>query len=608
MGRICERATSRGLVALVLLAASSIGCRGAERVEPPKPAQESAPPPPAEAPAPSSAEAPPKPRDRKGTGASQGTEHAVLDGLRWLARHQNDDGSWGAASMRSHCPDSTPCYDARLTPKDWFDVGLTSLALLCFLDAGFSQESKQDVVDTVNGERHRIGEIVKKGLDWLRDRQKADGSFTADRPFMYNEAIATMALAKSFELTRNRDWNEPAQKAIEFIEAAQRLNPSGEGLCGWRYESRNEIEARPGFQGPVADTSVTAWCVLALEAGRLAGLEVKPESMQGAMEFCRYVTADNGLVGYIDKKSAGATVSGPFDSQFKYHPTTMSALGMGIRIFATHDPNDPVLPLAAKRIVQDLPAVSEDHASIDYYYWHFASLALHQLDGPESPSKSGKYWNPWARAMVDSVLSLQDHTANACSNGGWILSDRWGNYSGAGPLYNTAMNVLTLETFYAYQNSFAIAAYVGAAAPELKLIDDQDSVFTLSDHRGSVVLLDFWTPDAARGEDYVGPRRELVTRLQGKPFVLLSLPLDSDDHWEDTEPPPGPQVRGTPMWRCSRLIGMDDPIRSKFTVSKRVSVVVDATGIVRAASGNWSRTTAFVERLLDELEKEPKPK
>jgi hypothetical protein len=148
---------------------------------------------------------------------------------------------------------------------------------------------------------------------------------------------------------------------------------------------------------------------MALEAGRLAGLEVKPESMRGAMDFCRFVTAANGLVGYIDKQSAGATVSGPFDSQFKYHPTTMSALGMCIRIFATHDPNDPFLPLAAKRIVQDPPSVSEDHSSIDYYYWHFASLALYQLDGPDGASKSGKYWKPWARAMVDSLLSLQDH-------------------------------------------------------------------------------------------------------------------------------------------------------------------------------------------------------
>jgi hypothetical protein len=56
--------------------------------------------------------------------------------------------------------------------------------------------------------------------------------------------------------------------------------------------------------------------------------------------------------------------------------------------------------------------------------------------------------------MVDAVTSLQDHTERACSNGGWILSDRWGNYSGVGPLYNTAMNVLTLEVYYRYENAF----------------------------------------------------------------------------------------------------------------------------------------------------------
>jgi hypothetical protein len=35
-----------------------------------------------------------------------------------------------------------------------------------------------------------------------------------------------------------------------------------------------------------------------------------------------------------------------------------------------------------------------------------------------------------------------------------MKSDRWGNYSGAGPLYNTAINVLTLEVYYRYENAF----------------------------------------------------------------------------------------------------------------------------------------------------------
>ena len=54
------------------------------------------------------------------------------------------------------------------------------------------------------------------------------------------------------------------------------------------------------------------------------------------------------------------------------------------------------------------------------------------------------------KAMVEAVLGLQDGAERACTRGGWIQSDRWGSYSGAGPLYDTALNVLTLEVYYRY--------------------------------------------------------------------------------------------------------------------------------------------------------------
>jgi len=101
--------------------------------------------------------------------------------------------------------------------------------------------------------------------------------------------------------------------------------------------------------------------------------------------------------------------------------------------------------MAAKRIVTDLPRATEDHASIDHYYWHCATLALLEYDGPDRPHRSGKYWNPWQTALLEVLLPLQDHKENACSNGGWLVSDRWASYTGAGPLYDTAMSVLTLE-------------------------------------------------------------------------------------------------------------------------------------------------------------------
>ena len=380
-------------------------------------------------------------------------EQAILDGLRWLARHQNPDGSWGALALESRCVGDARCSDPTLRASDHYDEGLTGLALVCFLSAGFEPRSEANLVDAVSGRIYPIGETIRKGLEWLRGRQHPDGSFSQYRPFMYSEALSTMAMAEAFGITRDPHWGESAQKGVDFLQASQRLNPDGSGAWGWRYSSRTELvelrgpasEAAQAKELSDSDTSVTGMCMLALTRAHRHGLKVAKDTRAGAMEFCKFVTANDGLVGYLDAKSAGAIVTGPFDARFTYHPTTMSALAMCIRIGVESNPDDPFLSLAAKRIVQDLPDASEDHVSIDYYYWLWGTLALDGLDGPTGIKRTGRYWKPWEQALHRESPSLQDRTENACSHGGWLVSDRWGSYSGAGPIYNTAMNVLTLE-------------------------------------------------------------------------------------------------------------------------------------------------------------------
>ena len=411
---------------------------------------------------------PPGGGGRPPLGPTFAIDKAVRDGLVWLCRHQNDDGSWSPRSLPELCDARSRCYDETLRSNDHYDVGVTSLALLCFLGAGFTHQSQLWLVDPLRDERHRVGEVVTRGLKWLRARQNPDGSFSGDRAFMYNEALATMALSEAYGLSGYRYWRDPAQRGVDFLQRAQRPSPSGSGLWGWRYASREEIEdprrgtGDPGYAKELydADTSVTAWCVMALKSAQLSKLAVEPASLDGAVEFCNFVTAplgdQGGLVGYVDAASAGRVVSGPFDERFTYHPTTMSALGMCIRIFARHDATDPFLEAAAQRIAADLPAVTKDRASVDYYYWYYASLALNQLDGPDSPrrSTSGRYWNRWNGAMNEALLGLQDHSEAACSRGGWIVNDRWGSYSATGPIYATALAVLTLEVYYRYPNAF----------------------------------------------------------------------------------------------------------------------------------------------------------
>jgi Prenyltransferase and squalene oxidase repeat len=384
----------------------------------------------------------------------------VLDGLRWLARHQNADGSWSTLGLRDHCSADQPCADPKQAWNHNYDEGLTGMALLAYLGAGFSHESKQWLLDPITHQRWQVGEVVKKGLRWLKERQNTDGSFSRDRAFLYNEALATLALTEAYGLTQHPFWHESAQRGIEFLERAQRPNPSGQGLWGWRYASRQEIEAKyPGGSLDEtgkkelfdSDLSVTGWCVMALKSAQLSKLAVEPGALEGALAFTKWVSTPEGLAGYLDAKGAGAKVSG-VDDQYTYHCGSMSALAMCVRAFTAHDPADGFLEPAAKRLVSDLPKQGKDGLETDYYYWYYGSLALHQFDGPDSPRHSNRYWGPWNEAMVEVLKATQNHDPKSCHDGGWLIPDRW-SHSG-GPVYATAINVLTAEVYYRYANAF----------------------------------------------------------------------------------------------------------------------------------------------------------
>lgn len=420
-------------VALVALLVFSFGCsvgRGGAPAEPSKVAENG--------------------RDSASLSPAQA---AVREGLCWLARHQNSDGSWSPTTIATVCPCEDPMYQPKEEYTTRFDEGLTGLALLSFLRTGFADPALEELVDTTSGKRFRVSEVVERGVSWLTKRQKPDGAFTFTRPFMYSEALAGAAVAEAYARTQNSAWKDAAQRSMDFIQGAQRPSPKGQGLWGWRYASRQEIErfARGGVMDDRmkrelydADSSITAWCMMALDAGARAGLAIGDEHLAGGLAFTQWVTERNGMVGYLDPKGAGAKVTGPGD-HYIYHPAAMSALGMYTRSFGQGDVDKVFLDLAAQQITKDLPAITADNLSIDYYYWFFGSLALNQLDGPDGSTKTGRYFAPWKQSVVTALLALQDRSRTACSNGGWMVPDRWAR--DGGPIYTTAMNVLTLEVF-----------------------------------------------------------------------------------------------------------------------------------------------------------------
>lgn len=376
---------------------------------------------------------------------------SIDDGLAWLARHQSADGSWGIASLQMLCPEDTPCFNPKDELVAHFDEGLTALALLCFLREGMGPESKERWRDPRSKMDLVAGPIVRRGLDWLKRAQQADGAVARSRPFMYNHAIAALALAEACRASKDPAWRECAQRAVEYLQKAQKPNPAGEGAWGWRYASRTDIESRRAELGEEdyakemreADTSVTGWAMLALHAAKDAKLEVSAASLMGAVQFFESATLQDGRVGYQDSSQAGLPLGGAFDD-YDYHFGTMSALGVHILLAAGQSREHNFFDLAAGVLMRDLPRVTASRKSLDYYYWFHGLLALNDLQmNAKGKLARDKAYDPWYAAALDSLSLTQNSFENRCSIGGWIEQDRWSHTGG--PVYSTAMAVLALQ-------------------------------------------------------------------------------------------------------------------------------------------------------------------
>jgi hypothetical protein len=344
----------------------------------------------------------------------------IESGLRWLARHQDADGRWSSTGFGARCGGGTPCGG---NGKHDHDVGITGLSLLAFLGAGHLPSSKFSFQDPYQKERKiHFGETMQKGLRWLLDRQDAEGCVPErDKDFMYDHAIATLAMARAARISGDALYRGPAQKAVDFLLSAQ--NPGS----AWRYVVRPQDN----------DTSVTGWCVQALKEAERAKLKFDRSAYEGVRQWLRRVTNAKGVVGYEAPGDPGSVLAG-INEQWQVHPT-MTGVGLFIKLSIDDQRSSPWLPVAAQMLVKDPPSWDEGKKSIDYYYWHCGTLALLRFDGPRGPA-----WRTFSGRAKEALLSSQNRKAGECREGSWEPGvDKWGSIGGR--VYATAINLLTLE-------------------------------------------------------------------------------------------------------------------------------------------------------------------
>lgn len=372
----------------------------------------------------------------RGRGNGVPTAPRVGAALDWLRDHQNAAGYWSATTFSQ---DSTRTGAQKTYNKEFLrvgeaggdkgwestvDVGLTGLAMLAF--TGDLQTHKEG----------KYRENVRRAILYLRQVQGTDGCFGGrdDDHFVYNHAIATMAVAELYMITREPILRPVVERAVEFIVLMQ--NP---GL-GWRY----------GIKPASNDSSVTGWMVLTLHTAQLAEIPFdQNKCYSDADAWFNMVTIKvDGYerTGYDTPGSHGARLRSA--SNYDNVPS-MDAIHIMSKLFMKKaDLQNPVMRGQAGAITQQLPEWKLE--KMDFYYWYYASLALFQM--------GGSHWDRWEKPMTQALLNSQrglrpderGHTKETLDeHGSWDPLDAWG--AAGGRVYATAINCLTLQVWYRYE-------------------------------------------------------------------------------------------------------------------------------------------------------------
>ncbi|MCZ7646345.1 MAG: zf-HC2 domain-containing protein [Planctomycetota bacterium] len=352
-------------------------------------------------------------------GGGKATESAVDKALEWLARHQEQDGSWNAMKHEGKA-------DARVEGLNG-DVAVTGFALLAFLGAGHTE---------------RVGKYkdhVRRGTEWLvktleeQEKKVGEGRWLVNHGSNYTQGVAALALAEAAAMGRNPKVKEAAQRATDGVVKGQiKLDESS--YAAWDYA--------PGQR--TCDTSITGWNIMALKSAKVAGLHIDPAAFEGAMKWINAGQDLNGAPqGDAEYWDGGMmTYRGTLDAPNGRKNMAMTAAAALTRMMIGGEKMDsPGIagPCNLMKKDENLPTPNADRFNL--YYWYYGTLVCFQ--------KGGEHWNLWNEKMKTALLPTQRKDGDF--DGSWdpYFTEPTG-YIYGGRVQSTALGALCLEVYYRY--------------------------------------------------------------------------------------------------------------------------------------------------------------
>ncbi len=338
------------------------------------------------------------------------TEGAVLRALRWLKKYQEEDGSWngasgggggrGGAGGRGH------------------QAAMTGMALLAFLAHGETPASPE------------FGKTVEGAIRYLVDN--------SSWPTAYEWPIATYALAEAYGMTKIPSIRPVVERGLDRLISGQ--GPPG----GWTYQ----LDARDRNDG-----SINGWCVQALKAAQMAGIErpgleqAMKRAVQGWGALFRG-SSERGGFGYTSPQVG--------------NPTPGGALSLQLLGELDNDHLRGAVNHLAQR--QDGNQVGGGYRNVYWTYYH-TQVMFHE---------GGETWRNWNKAFSVPLVNAQNIIPNGIADlsGKMVDIGYWETQNDrGGRVMDTALCALQLMVYYRYLPTFQspeqiLAAEGGEAAAE----------------------------------------------------------------------------------------------------------------------------------------------
>ena len=336
-------------------------------------------------------------------GGTKDSERAVEASLQWLATNQHPDGYWDADAYGSGRVKFDESGVDRQRAGIDSDTGVTALAILAFLGAGYTHEEG------------RYAPNIDRALMWLISQQRADGFLGASATHfaqMYCHGMSSYALAEAYGMQQDPELDprlrQPLERAINYIVQTQ-----NQADGGWRY-----------VPGQKSDMSMFGWQLMALKSAEIAGIAIPDDVKSRMILFLkeRSLGDRKGLAAYRmveppELPTPSMTAEALFCKQM-----------LGIRR------TNPSSQEAVEFLLIHLPRRSEHNL----YYWYYGTLAMYQF--------GGEPWKQWNESLRDLLIAEQ--IVEGKDAGSWDPLPPWGPYGGR--IYSTALSTLCLEVYYRF--------------------------------------------------------------------------------------------------------------------------------------------------------------